>query len=202
MVANATRLAIAALFAAPCLAACAGEREQPALTPGVHEINLRTMTYEDTGLGATIAEIKASFGEPTSTETPAAPAGANRMRGPMSIPLPDALQKGPPLNEPPPLLRYRDVAFLTDGERVYAVLVEDPRAATDQGVSVGDELARADSVYALKCTTALGWSEDDVYPACFGRLAPDRYVWFGGDPIENISFASVPLRSPGGYGPE
>jgi hypothetical protein len=188
---------LVALMALLSLSACSGE---PTASSTGHRVDLEQMTYRGTGLGATIAEIRASFGEPESMEQVAAPAGADRMRGPMSIPLPDALQTDPPLQEPPPLLRYRDAAFLTDGSRVFAVLVEDPHAVTEKGVSVGDELERADTVYRLRCTTALGWSDEDVYAACFGRLSAGRYVWFGGDPIENISFATVPLTSSGGYG--
>jgi hypothetical protein len=185
------------ILAPPCLSACGNEREGRESTPGAHDINLQTMTYAGIGIGATIADVRAAYGDPESTETPAAPAGADRMRGPMSIPLPDTVPTEPPLDEPPPLLRYREVAFLTDGMHVFAVLIEDPEAVTEKAVSVGDDLERADAEYGLTCTTARGWSEDDVYPACFGRLGGDRYVWFGGDPIENVSFGNVPLTTGG-----
>lgn len=31
------------------------------------------------------------------------------------------------------------------------------------------------------------------YPYCLVRLGPDRYVWFGQDPIRSITVSSTPL---------
>ena len=30
-------------------------------------------------------------------------------------------------------------------------------------------------------------------PKCSGRLAPERYIWFGGDPIRIIALSPTPM---------
>jgi hypothetical protein len=36
------------------------------------------------------------------------------------------------------------------------------------------------------------------YPACTGEIGWKRYVWFGGDPISNITVGIRPLRGVSG----
>jgi hypothetical protein len=145
-------------------------------------------TYGGVGIGATPSQIERDFGSPLATSGAAAPVAAARFRGPTFIPAPRSLG-----GSRAPVFRYFDTAFLTDGEDVYVVIVEAQGAETERGVAVGDALADARGSYDLICAPVVGSSDDDVYRACFGKVAPRRYVWFGGDPIEDISVARVPL---------
>jgi hypothetical protein len=49
---------------------------------------------------------------------------------------------------------------------------------------IGDPLDRAAQAYpGLECGEQNEGTENRPYPACTGRVAPERYIWFGGDPI-------------------
>jgi hypothetical protein len=198
MRANAAATLAGALLAA-LVAACSsgpeGERSTAAFLVNVSEGN-----YGGVRLGDESSKVEQSFGPAeVSTEGPAAPSAAKRFRGPMSIPLPRLDKTSRWFDTGPPLYRYRDTAFITDGAKVIAIVIESRDAVTEHGVRVGDPLVAASAAYDLTCRTALGWSEVDVFHACFGEVAPERFVWFGGDPIENITIGSVPLTSAGGY---
>jgi hypothetical protein len=88
-------------------------------------------------------------------------------------------------------LRYRDLTVLLSNGRVYGLLVTNPQADTTQGVGIGDNLALAEDRYSsLDC----GIAEADDYrrfPYCSGRLARDRWIWFGQDPIRSIVVATA-----------
>ena len=45
----------------------------------------------------------------------------------------------------------------------------------------------------LHCGTANEGTEYITFPYCGGRIAPQRYVWFGEDPIRSISLSVTPL---------
>lgn len=183
----ATLLVVGAL--SPLLADCSGGE-----IPNGGTIDLRAGTYDGVGIGSTPAEMREAFGAPPpSDEQGAQPLGARRFRGPShfrSWPDPDP---GPGFT-PPPIYRYPHVAFFDDGAgRISVVSVIAPGAATPEGVAIGDPLATVEGVYPVRCGDDFGAGEPP-YPACVGRLAAERWIWFGGDPIENITVGRFPLR--------
>jgi hypothetical protein len=170
------------------LVSCNGE---PLPEGGI--IDLRAGTFEGVGIGDTPDEVREAFGEPpASDERGAQPSGADQFRGPThfrSWPDPDPGSGF----VPPPVYRYPHVAFFDDGhERISAVMVIAPGAATPEGVAVGDPLASVEGVYPVRCGDEFGAGEPP-YPACVGRLGAERWAWFGGDPIENITVGRFPM---------
>jgi hypothetical protein len=89
-----------------------------------------------------------------------------------------------------------------EGERIEARSPEGeqdygPRTQTVHGstaaLSGSAESSRAEKKYGLRCGTAYEGSEYEEYPACTGRIAARRHIWFGGDPIRNVTVAITPL---------
>jgi streptogramin lyase len=97
------------------------------------------------------------------------------------------------------VLRYGDVFFYPCARRtrcrgkVAAFEVNAPGTRTVGGVGIGDRLRAARSRYRLKCFTPSGRSEYVEYPSCEGRIAPNRYIYFSNDPIDNIGLSAVRL---------
>jgi len=90
--------------------------------------------------------------------------------------------------------RYEHVVFLVRRGRIGAVIVNADGARLDRGaVRIGGELEAAGEKYGLRCGTAYEGSEYEEYPACTGRIAARRHIWFGGDPIRNVTVAITPL---------
>lgn len=90
--------------------------------------------------------------------------------------------------------RYEHVVFLVRHGRIGAVIVDADGARLDSGVvRIGGELETAKERYDLRCATAHEGSEYEKFPACTGRISARRYIWFGGDPIRNVTIAVVPL---------
>ena len=169
------------------LVACGGES-----LPEGGVIDLRAGTYEGVGIGDTPDQVRAEFGQPSTSEKGAQPSGADEFRGPTSFrswPDPDPGRGF----VPPPAYRYPHVAFFDDGsDRISVVMVIAPGAATPEGVAIGDSLDSVRGVYPVRCGEDFGAGEPP-YPACVGRLGAERWVWFGGDPIENITIGRFPM---------
>jgi hypothetical protein len=95
----------------------------------------------------------------------------------------------------PPLYRYRDVTFFTEDGRVVGFMAVGKTYTTASGVTIGDDLADARDAFRypqLRCgEAALG--DHGHFPACTGEIGWKRYVWFGGDPISNITVGIRPL---------
>ena len=90
--------------------------------------------------------------------------------------------------------RYEHVVFLVRHGRIGAVIVNADGARLDGGaVRIGGELETAEETYGLRCGTAYEGSEYEEFPACTGKIAARRRIWFGGDPIRNVTIAVVPL---------
>jgi hypothetical protein len=68
-------------------------------------------------------------------------------------------------------------------------------ARTKRGVGIGDSLGRVKSAYPdVRCIPYTSLEHDSRGPSCSTRLAPRRYIYFGGDPITEIDLAVYPLE--------
>lgn len=98
---------------------------------------------------------------------------------------------------PEPAFRYRYISFSTSKGKIVKFMVI-RRARTSRGLSIGDPLEKAESVYHLQCGTANANTEYRKYPACMGRIGRARlYLWVGGDPIQNITISARELGDVG-----
>ena len=92
------------------------------------------------------------------------------------------------------VFRYELVAFRLETPFVCEVNVIDERAATTRGISIGDPLSEVEEAYpTLHCGEFIR-GENLRVPFCSGRLAKDRFIWFGDDPIDSIEMNTLPLR--------
>lgn len=162
----------------------------PARFASVDEVRGR---YGPVELGNAVERVRRVFGpkRPASVEEPISPTGArDRYRGPPVLETGDPYA---PTTEGDVALRYDDVTFFFVGGRLAAFMITSPGAVTRAGVAVGSPLDEVKRRYPrLRCETANASREYERYPACTGRLAPRRYVWFGGDPVENITIGPRP----------
>jgi hypothetical protein len=170
------------------LAGCTTSDEAPEVGPPETIVDLERLTFRGVGIGDTEAEMKAVFGpsEPASLDESGAPLLYEDTPGPYGMnPWPGNIE--------PRWFRYDEVVFYLAEGTIAVIEVADPDARVSGGVKMGDDLAAAEAAYGLRCGTAAENTEYEPYPACAGRLGPRRHVWFGGDPIENITFGTVDL---------
>jgi len=149
-------------------------------------------SYKGVALGDPKSTAIRVFGKPESTESPSVPIGMNFTDGGPLI------QKNPTgYHRKPDLLRYEDVALLSTPTPagIHSIVISDPRAATQKGVGIGDPLSAAKRAYpTLRCLKAEDSSESPTAAHCSGQLAPDRYIWFGNDPIKVIALSPTPME--------
>ncbi|MEO8289646.1 MAG: hypothetical protein ABI649_01460 [Gaiellaceae bacterium] len=92
---------------------------------------------------------------------------------------------------------YADVLFWLPGNGTSPELatngpiigfeVTSPGVETTRGVGIGNDLSEARRSYSeFECGEA-DHGEYGTSKYCLGRIAPDRYLYFGGDPISSIS---------------
>ena len=182
------RLALA-LIAAALAGGCSrdGDVADP---PTVRSIDEVAGTYRGVGLGDAASAAIHRFGEPQEIDGPATPVGVDwEDGGPLFLRNPDGYI------DPPNQLRYRDVALLATPRGIHAVIVADPAAATARGVAIGDPLDDAARAYpSLRCSRESDAGEHGTDPPrCHGRIAPNRYIWFGNDPIQVIALSPTPM---------
>ena len=103
----------------------------------------------------------------------------------------DASKVSTPISMPDSAaLRYRDVVVYLARGRVAGFTTTASDAETKAGVGVGDSLRVSERVYRrLECDTATHTGDEitPAYPYCAARLGEGRYLWFGGNPIDNIT---------------
>jgi hypothetical protein len=155
-------------------------------------------TYGGGGIGDTKEEVWRVFGRqgPLGREETFQPTGAgDDFYGPIFIPAEtgyayeDALFWFPiddvHLGRGSPLRGRQD--------EVAGFQVTAQGARTLRGIEAGDTLEEASAAYPeLACGEAPA-GDYTTYAYCVGRVATERHIWFGGDPIANISVS----RSPG-----
>jgi hypothetical protein len=183
------RLLLSALPVACVLAltGCgAGEADVPA-AERVQRIDVTAGTYRGIGLGDGVAELHRELGqsEEAGEDEPVIPLRGESY-GPWSITYADECSSS--------LYRYEHAVFdFACGELLWWETNE-PGAATAEDVAVGDPLDMVEEAYPnAECGTA-GGGEYEAYPACAVKVAPERFVWFGGDPIVSIAIGSLPLE--------
>jgi hypothetical protein len=95
-------------------------------------------------------------------------------------------------------LTYRDVWLSLLHRRVVALAVYGLRARTRRGVAVGDRLAKATRRYRVTCQPAQDVGDRGTFTArCETRLRRDRYLYFGGDPIQVIVLSTEAFQEAG-----
>jgi len=123
------------------------------------------------------------FGKPTKTDFTVVPVGQENAAG-----YPPVMYKVP--GRPYPALRYGDVAFLMYRNTVTGVEISAAGAQTTRGVGVGSSLAAVRRAYrGARCGTVDIGETFPVAPYCFIRASRHTYVWFGDDPVANISIS-------------
>jgi hypothetical protein len=149
-------------------------------------------TVEGVGVGDSEQEVRRVFGRPEVTHGgPYTPLGKSHIEvgGPLSIPVPGGRR------DPPPALRYDDVAFLMVDDKVLSFMVTAEGSDTTRGVGVGDDLDDVREAFpGIKCGESprfgepiLPFDEPESYPYCRGTLGAKRFIWFGEDPVRNVT---------------
>jgi hypothetical protein len=143
-------------------------------------------------LGDPKTEAIRVLGQPVESSGPAAPIGPEFSDGgPYS-------QKNPPrYQQEPDLLRYDGVSFLSTPTPagIHSIVIDDPRAATQKGVGIGDPLSDTRRAYPrLRCEEGHSLGESYEPAHCTGRLAAHVYIWFGNDPIRVIALSPFPME--------
>lgn len=86
------------------------------------------------------------------------------------------------------------MSFVTNDRRVYVIMSSLRGTRTLRGVGVGDPLDDAQGKYSgLACHDASDAHGTATFRYCNGKLAPGRFIYFGGDPIGTVATARVPL---------
>jgi hypothetical protein len=145
--------------------------------------------YERVRFGDPASRVRRLFGRPGGDPGNSSPLGS------------DFYADGGPSTWRPPgrqardgALRYRGRAFLASDDRIYGFVITDRRAQTNKGVGIGDSLKIAKRLYPqMRCDVVNEGTEYTAFPACRGRIAPNRYLGFGQDPIRTITLMSVPF---------
>jgi hypothetical protein len=144
-------------------------------------------SYDGLRLGDTVADVEEAFGAaaPLGEEDAFVPRRVEPWdhRGPVAI---RASQVG---EAELTAYSYEDVFIMLEDGHVTVIDTVAPGATTVRGVAVGDPIEKAEAAYPeLECGTI-----DESWSACQGRLG-SRYIWFGGDPIRDITIGSVRLE--------
>jgi hypothetical protein len=158
-------------------------------------------TYQGVGVGDDAASVRRVFGQSpfAAMDEPLTPTNADfvDVGGPtvVSPPCKPATRR-PGGRSRIALLRYDDASFLFCNGTVFALMVTASDARTTSGLGVGDELEKAQSLYAdLTCGEAPS-GDAGHYSYCAGVTASTRsgerlHVWFGEDPVASITVSTT-----------
>ena len=93
---------------------------------------------------------------------------------------------------------YRGAGATFCRRRAFILLVSSRGSATTAGARIGQSLDDAQRAHPmLRCDTSSGATthpERPVYRYCTGRIATERYLWLGQDPVSSIAVSTIPLR--------
>jgi hypothetical protein len=157
-----------------------------------HPIDESAGRYRGVALGAMPDELTDVFGakKPAGENEPLLPANVDvddEDDGPSVIPYGSL---GPAKTA---AYRYKDVVFAFVAGRLRWLETIDPGAVTQRGVGIGDDLKTVEGRYPEATCGKAGGGDYYEYPACVLKLRPNRFIWFGGDPIRSITLSSLPL---------
>ncbi|HWM08762.1 MAG TPA: hypothetical protein VNO82_05445 [Solirubrobacteraceae bacterium] len=184
----------AALIAAAALVGCGSEADTPASEPaprGPATVDEQAGTYRGVGIGSTREEARRELGRVESGPTdPLTPIGT------------DALEVGvPPAPRDPrdaggiAIWRFEDAVMAAGRGRAWLVAAAADDAVTTKGVGVGSALGDIRAAYPdAECATANAGGEYVKFEFCTLRVAPDRYLYFGYDPVRSVTMSRMPLR--------
>lgn len=162
---SALLLAVAAAAAVAAGAGCGWIGDNQPTGPRQRSIDELAGSYKGVALGDPKSAAIRAFGKPAETTGPSTPLGSDFSDGGPLI------QKNPPgYDRKPDLLRYENVAFLSTPtpSGIHSIVIDDPRAATQKGVGIGDPLAAARRAYpTVRCQK--GHDADGV---AAGRATP------------------------------
>jgi hypothetical protein len=80
-------------------------------------------------------------------------------------------------------------------DRAWLVTVAPEDAMTSEGVGVGSELDDVRAAYpGAECGTENEGTEYTQFKYCTLRVAPERYLWFGYDPVRSMTMSRRPLQ--------
>ena len=149
-------------------------------------------TYAGVGIGDTRTKMFRALGPRRAggdeKVTPLA-SGENDF-GPVTVLFPPSMVRRPVELS---FYRYRYVVFLFVDARMQVFSVVEPGAATNRGVRIGDPLEKVRTRYPeLRCAIAREGTEyGPKFPACSGRVAKGRSIWFGGDPVGDVTVGNA-----------
>jgi hypothetical protein len=152
-------------------------------------IDERAGSFHGVAIGDTANMIQSHFGHKAPadrTREPVIPANQSieDFRGPTGFRLGDHWY------------RYDGASVFYDSAGVHGFMVTSRGSKTSRGVGIGDSLAEVRTRYPeLRCGVANKSTDYHQYPACTGELESRRYIWFGGDPISNITLGDRRLDS-------
>ena len=187
--ATAAALAVVAAIAASCSTGLGGAEEEAGRSPIV--VDESVPRYGSVGLGSTTREVEWLLGR-GKTADGFAPAG----RSPADVAVPLSLPNPGAGRERPALRRYEDSAFLFLRGRAYAIMLTASNVETARGVGIGDAIEDVRRSYeGAECRDVAGGEslsgDLETYRSCRVRVAPMRFVFFGGDPVRSITFYST-----------
>jgi hypothetical protein len=87
-------------------------------------------------------------------------------------------------------LKYRDARFDFEHMKVVRIAVYGRGGRTSRGVKIGDRLGRARKTYGARCWPDRRIGKFISKARCEVKLGPDRYLYFGEDPIKLIIVAT------------
>jgi hypothetical protein len=185
-------LLLSCLALSPAACGGAGDKRdsEPEKQPPA-TLDLRDGSFRGVALGDSVQKMREIFGakEPAAEGEPwtALSVGDDEDYSPIVLALGREAKPVPEAG-----YRYEHVAFMTRRSKIGAIIVNDPNARDGAaGIRIGDKLGRVQALYEVRCGTANENTEYEPFPACVGQTAPEVYVWFGGDPIRNITLSRV-----------
>jgi hypothetical protein len=143
------------------------------------DINPSSGSFAGVAIGDPVGAVQAQFGaQPAARQDePVIPASDDigDYQGPGSMKSPDEWY------------RYPGIVVLASRGMVDAIMITAPGTSTIEGLVVGDPLDEATDLYPGLVCGSVERESGRRYPACSAELASGRWIWFGGDPVANIT---------------
>jgi hypothetical protein len=148
-------------------------------------VDVREGTYKGVGIGSTRVQAQRQLGRATTKSTdPLRPRGAD---DPIGIPW---APQQPRESCGSAIWRFEEAAMAAGCGRAWLVAIAAEDAVTEEGVGVGSSLADVRSAYPrAECYVENEGTEYTSYPLCVLRVARERYLAFGYDPVRGVTMS-------------